>query len=142
MEDFLILNVRSNSTGVGLYLKSEYLYNFFKASHKKMIGILDDSQITEYNSHPNWGKAFFSPDEAIFNQFQYWGGRLYEKGKPNLSFLLSNTLNTGTSFSIRTIMSESMLDKYIEDFKYELAYVYKEYLLPFELAQIITDEDL
>lgn len=127
MEDKKLLVIRASNAekGIKLFFQSEFFEDFFKASHNQSY------QKDDYHNVRLWGKdkyGYIPPNDRVFNSFKNWGGRLYEKGRPNLSFLTAVGLAKGVEFVLPSfIMNEGILDKYITDLKKELAKVYKEY---------------
>lgn len=128
MDDKKLLTIRAVSTekGIKLFFQSKFFEDFFKSNH-----ISNGYDKSEYYNTRGWGKdnfGYVTPNDRLFNAFRNWGGRLYEKGKPNLSFLCAVGLEKGVTFVIPSmIMNENILEKYVTDLKKELSKMYKEY---------------
>lgn len=142
--DIKVLTVKAFSDGshINLYFQSEVLEKFFKESHEQAYG---SSQPDTLKITRSWGQnnlGYSVPRNLAYSQFIYWGGRLYEKGKPNLAFLTAKGLKDGVTFKIKNlILNEKILDKFVEDLKKELSLMYQQYFQPFEVEDTFFELD-
>ncbi len=129
--DNKIVTIRAftKEKGLGLYFCSPIFESFFKGRQEGL------------HENGSWGKGklYYSPPAQLdFYCFQTIGGRLFEGNSPNLSFLLAKGISNGVEFTVKnTVVTEKIMDKYIEDAKKEISKIYKLYMRPISIEESI-----
>lgn len=130
----LTIRAYSHDKGVRLYFQSDVFEEFFRSQHY-------GSGYTAEDYQKGWGARGYqlntSPNHRNLNQLYYWGRRLYEGSRPNLSFLLAVGLTKGVTFNLNnTIVNERIIDKYVADLKNELKKLYNDYFTKIEYEEV------
>ena len=141
MEDKKLLTIRalSSDKGIKLYFQSDIFEEFFAVNHQSQ-----GYGNAELAGAFTWGDVlgYQPPPEKAFNRFRHWGGQLYYKGRPNLSFLCAKGLTNGVTFNLTSlVVNENILEKYVRDLKRELAKIYREYFNNISYEESFSLED-
>lgn len=134
MSNFITIKVKQDSNGFNLFIKSAKLEEFCRSLHRS-LGYSND-----YIELEDEVKAYRVGSDPAVEAFRLWGYGLYHKGLPNLSFFTTMGLSEGVTSKLDFPLSESVLDMYCKDVKEYCAYLYKEYMYPFEIEEVITND--
>lgn len=125
--------------GVMLHLQSDIMEGWILAN-SKYPKITADSDKWEVSTAVGWKDHKAYPMSDVFKaselgkHFSHWGKALTIDGVGvNLSFLRARDLKTGIDIHIPGMVTETAIQKFLQDLRKELINVHKEYMKPLDL---------